>query len=302
MKHYQLRALVAVADNGSIRAAARALFLTQPAITKAIRDLENEIGLTLLVRQSRGVTLTHEGKMLLGRARMIVRELERAQEDIQALKGSAGGRLTIGVTPLAGLTVVPKAFALFREAWPEIELNFFEFTSDQLYDNLKNGMLDFAVGALPEERLNRLNSNTELISLPTSFAVRRDSPYATARSFAELQDVEWLHTDITGHFGLFISDIFRRHDLRPPKRITRCTSQALFYSLSMLTDVVIFWSRLSLEAPIVNRQFQALTLDEPLPDLKLNLMMREDGQLTRPAEYFISCIKQIAADEQRRLA
>lgn len=302
MKHYQLRALVAIADNGSIRAAARALFLTQPAVTKAIRDLETEVGLTLLVRQSRGVTLTHEGKVLLGRARMIVRELERAQEDIQALKGSAVGRLTIGVTPLAGMTVMPQAFAMFRAAWPEIELNFFEFTSDQLYEHLKNGMLDFAVGALPEERLNRRNSNLELISLPTSFAVRRDSPYAQARSFAELQDVEWLHTDITGHFGLFISDIFQRHGLPPPKRITRCSSQALFYSLSMLSDVVIFWSRLSLEAPIVNRQFQALELNEPLPDLKLNLMTREDGLLTRPAEYFIDCIKQVAADQTRRMA
>jgi DNA-binding transcriptional LysR family regulator len=301
MKHYQLRALVAAADSGSIRAAARSLFLTQPAVTKAIRDLEAEIGLTLLVRQSRGVTLTHEGKMLLGRARMIVRELERAQEDIQTLKGSAAGRLTIGVTPLAGMTVMPKAFALFRAAWPEIELNFFEFTSDQLYDNLKNGMLDFAVGALSEDRVNRQCSNTELISLPTSFAVRRGGPYAHCRTFAELQGMEWLHTDITGHFGLFISDIFKRHGLRPPKRITRCSSQALFYSLSLLSDVVIFWSRLALESPLVGSQFQALELNEPLPDLKLNLMLREDGLLTRPAEYFISCIRQVAAEEDLRM-
>lgn len=301
MKHYQLKALVAVADQGSIRAAARTLFLTQPAVTKALRELENEVGLALLVRQSRGVVLTQEGRVLLGRARMIVRELERAQEDIQALKGNSGGRLNIGVTPLAGLTVLPQAFNQFRRAWPDIELNFFEFPSDQLYDSLKNGNLDFAVGALPAERILRSSRNVELISLPTSFAVRRGSRYAQCTGFAELQDVEWLHTDITGHFGLFIAELFAQQGLKPPRRITRCSSQALFYSLSMLSDVVIFWSQLSLGAPILSQQFQTLELGAELPELKLNLMTREDGLMTRAGEYFMDCIRQVAAQEVAQL-
>jgi len=86
IKQYQLRALVAIADCGSIRSAAESLHLTQPAITKAIRDLEAELGLMLLVRGARGVTLTAEGRVLLARARMIGRELERAEEELRALK------------------------------------------------------------------------------------------------------------------------------------------------------------------------------------------------------------------------
>ena len=295
MKHYQLRALVAIADHGGIHAAARALFLSQPAVTKAMRELEQEVGLPLLLRKSRGVTLTPAGQTLLTRARMIVRELERAEEDLSNLKGNLGGRLAIGVTPLAGLTILPQAFAKFRASSPEIELSFFEYSSDQIYDNLKNGSLDFAVGALAEERISLPTGSTELLSLPTSFAIRKGSPYAQSRSLAELQDLEWLHTDLTGRHNLFLSELFASNGLRPPRRITRCSSQSLFYQLAMQNDVVIYWSQLALSAPILQDQFETIHLNQQLPDLKLNLMIREDGLLTRAAEYFIQCVQQVAA-------
>lgn len=296
MKHYQLKALVAVADHGSIHAAARVLCVSQPAITKAIRDLEAELGLNLLVRQARGARLTQEGRVLLLRARSIVRELERAEEDIATLKGHRGGRLVIGVTPLAGLTILPETFARFRRAWPEVELNFFEFTSDQIYENLKNGTLDLALGALNENQFKSHAFNQALFSLPTSFAVRRGSPLAQARSLAELHEAEWLHSDITGRFPLFLAELFARHQLPPPRRITRCTSQALFHSLALRNEVVFFWSLLAIDMPGLREQFQLLELGEALPDLTMSLMVREDCLLTRAGEYFIRCIHEVCAE------
>lgn len=91
MKQHQLVALVAVADHGGIHAAARALHLTQPAVTRALRDLETEVGTPLLQRQSRGVVLTAEGQVLLARARLIVRELQRAEEDMGSCAAAAAG-------------------------------------------------------------------------------------------------------------------------------------------------------------------------------------------------------------------
>jgi LysR family transcriptional regulator of abg operon len=295
IKQYQLRALVAIADSGSIRAAAAALCLSQPAITKAIRDLEGEIGLTLLVRSSRGVTLTPEGQVLLSRARMIGRELERVEEDIQLLKGQRGGRLQIGVTPLAGLTVMPKAFQRFRAAWPDIALSFLEVPVEQMYEALQDGRIDFAVGAVGPGR-QPPHGSVALVSLPTSFAIRRGSPYAAARSLAELRHLEWLHSDGSERFPAMIAELFARRGLAAPARITRCTSQSLFYHLATQADVVIFWSRLSLAVPMLFDQFQAIALEEPLPDLTLHLMLREDGLLTRPAEYFIRCVREVAQE------
>ncbi|HIV69464.1 MAG TPA: LysR family transcriptional regulator [Candidatus Aquabacterium excrementipullorum] len=297
MKHHQLTALVAVADHGGINAAARALHLTQPAITKAIKDLEAELGIVLLVRQTRGVTLTPEGQTLLARARLIVRELERAEEDMGLLKGQRGGKLVIGVTPLAGLTIVPKAFARFRQAWPEVELNFIEFTSEQIVENLRNGTLDVAVGAATGRHGDAPVQWEELFSLPTSLAVHRDSPLAASTTLAELQHAEWIHADITDRFPAFLSALFESQDLPPPRRVTRCTSQALFHSLAMQNDVVFFWSLFAIGMPMLRERFKALPLTADLPRLSMSLLVREDSMLTRAADYFARCIREVAREE-----
>jgi LysR family transcriptional regulator, regulator of abg operon len=297
LKHHQLIALVAVADQGSFHGAARALHLTQPAITKAIKDLEAELGILLVTRQARGVVLTDEGQTLLARARLIVREVRRAQEDVDQLKGRRDGELVIGVTPLAGLTIVPRAFARFRQAWPEIKVDFIEYTSDQLFAQLRSGSLDFAVGAATAGAGGTPVRHETLFSLPTSLAVQRDSPLARARSLAELHHAEWIHTDLTERFPGFLTELFAREGLAPPARVTRCTSQALFHSLAMANDVVFFWSLFAIGMPELRQRFTALPLAADLPRLSMSLLVREDSLLTRAAAYFIKCIREVAQSE-----
>ncbi|MCY4754819.1 LysR family transcriptional regulator [Pelomonas aquatica] len=297
MKQHQLVALVAVADHGGIHAAARALHLTQPAVTRALRDLETEVGTPLLQRQSRGVVLTAEGQVLLARARLIVRELQRAEEDMGQLRGRRGGRLVIGVTPLAGLTIVPKAFARFRQAWPEVALDFVECTPEQLHENLHNSRLDFAVGSTTAPQGDTTLRWEPLFSLPTAFGVRRDSPLAASRSLAELQGAEWIHTDVSGRFPALLAELFAREGLAPPARVTRCTSQALFHSLAMENDVVFFWSLFAIGMPELRQRFSALPLGLTLPRLSMSLLVHEDSLLTRAADYFIRCIREVAREE-----
>ncbi|SEK56266.1 transcriptional regulator, LysR family [Roseateles sp. YR242] len=297
MKQHQLLALVAVADHGGINAAARALHLTQPAITKAIKDLETGLGIRLLSRHTRGVNLTPEGETLLKRARLIVREMQRAQEDVGAMKGERGGRLSIGVTPLAGLTILPRAFSLFRAAWPEVELNFIEYTSDQLYDKLQQGALDFAVAATTGQEPAGSLASEPLCSLRTSLAVHRDSPLARCTQLRELHDAEWIHTDITDRFPAFLAALFGQHGLKPPRRVTRCTSQALFHSLAMQNDVVFFWSLFAIGMPLLRERFTPLPVAQDLPRLNMSLLVREDGLLTRAAEDFVRCIRDVAQEE-----
>lgn len=301
MKHHQLIALVAVADHGGIHAAARALHLTQPAVTKALRDLETELGCPLLLRQSRGVVPTVEGQLLLTRARLIVQELRRAEEDLAQFMGQRGGRLVIGVTPLAGLTILPKAFSRFRQAWPAVELDFVECTPEQLHDQLRSSRLDFAIGSATGMQDESPTRKEELFALPTAFGVRRDSPLATARSLAELQQAEWLHTDITGRFPVFLAELFAAQGLPRPQRVTRCTSQALFHSLAMQNDVVFFWSLFAIGMPELRQRFVSLPLGLKLPQLTMTLLVREDSLLTRAADYFIRCIREVAHEEWQTL-
>lgn len=297
LKQHHLKALIAAAEHGGIHAAARAIHLTQPAVTKAIKDLETEVGLPLLDRQSRGVSLTSEGRVLLARAQLIVRELERAEEELAHIKGLREGRLVIAVTPLAGLTILPKAFSLFRGAWPDIKLEFVESTSDQLYDQLRQGQVDFAIGSANDPSDDLPARRDVLFTLPTAFGVRRDSPLAQARSLSDLAEAEWLHADISGQFPTFLGELFASQGLRTPKRLTRCTSQALLHSLAMQNDVVFFWSLFAIGMPELRQRFVSLPLGLETPRLSMSLLVREDRLLTRPAEYFIRCIREVATTE-----
>src|SRR5579859_2720430 len=125
MKLHQLEALVASADAGSIRAAARALGLSQAAVTRSLRELEANERLPLLIRAPEGIGFTEHGKVLLTHARLVLNQLEHAQSDLERLRGRVEGRLMIGVTPWVTLTFLAEAVLLFRKQMPEIRLELF---------------------------------------------------------------------------------------------------------------------------------------------------------------------------------
>ena len=91
MKLHQLQALVSIADNGSIRAAARKLGVSQTAAAKAVRELESELQLPLLNRNASGVGLTRYGRSLLTHARQMLEQMGRAQQELAHLRGETVG-------------------------------------------------------------------------------------------------------------------------------------------------------------------------------------------------------------------
>ena len=100
MKDHQLKALVQVADSGSIRAAARAMNLSQSALTKALRELEEDIGAELLQRSYKGIGFTPEGNALLIRARLVLATIDKARAEIRQMRGGAGAHVKAAITPL----------------------------------------------------------------------------------------------------------------------------------------------------------------------------------------------------------
>src|SRR5881392_2074239 len=98
MKLHQLRNLVAVADAQSIRGAARAQGLAQPAITRGLRDLEKELGVPLLERHGKGISLNAYGQAFVVRARSVLKDVERGREEIEQLKGRGTGRVSVGLS------------------------------------------------------------------------------------------------------------------------------------------------------------------------------------------------------------
>src|SRR6185437_11888093 len=122
----RLKILKEVAYRGSLSRAADELSYTQSAVSQQIAALEAETGLALLERHPRGVSLTAAGQTLIGHADGVLARLEAAEEALQAISGLRGGRLRMASFASAGATLMPRAIAEFRAAYPGVELSLAE--------------------------------------------------------------------------------------------------------------------------------------------------------------------------------
>ncbi|MGA4846997.1 LysR family transcriptional regulator [Streptomyces sp. G5(2025)] len=118
----RLAALVAVSEAGSITRAAERLGYTVPALSQQLAKLEREAGAALLVRHHRGARLTGAGELLVGHARRVLDEMERARHELARLAGLSGGRLRLGTFQTAGIHLLPPVLSAFRRAHPEVGL------------------------------------------------------------------------------------------------------------------------------------------------------------------------------------
>lgn len=135
----QLRAFLAVVEHGSFSAAARALDLSQPAVTMQVQALESDVGATLLDRRYRGVDLTEAGKTLLPHARAVIGELEEARDELEALSGAVTGRLTIAASTTPGQYVLPNLLGEFLRTYPEVGVTIAVHDTAEVVDIVESG-------------------------------------------------------------------------------------------------------------------------------------------------------------------
>ncbi|WCN82103.1 LysR family transcriptional regulator [Micromonospora sp. LH3U1] len=140
-----LQVFRAVAEHGSITAAARSLRYTQSAVSRQIAALEAETGSPLLDRLPRGVALTEQGRCLLGHAEAVLDRLDTARRDLAALRDLSTGRLRVGAFPTAVAALVPRALASFKSDHPEVALSLVEGLTPRLLERLVDGDADVAV-------------------------------------------------------------------------------------------------------------------------------------------------------------
>lgn len=283
MKLNQLRALAAVADTGSIQEASRLLHLTQPALSKAIKELEASIGATLFVRSSKGVRLTAEGQRLVAHARLISENVRRAREDLEDMKGAAATEVTLGVTPVSAmLPPLSARLAAFRRDFPQARLRVQEMRPAQLLEQLREGAMDFALTSQPVP-LDRSIECTPVCRLPTLIAARRGHPLAAARSVRELLDADWLTLDPLADEQSPFHALFAARGLAVPARVIECTSMSLAFELCWRSDTLVLLSGESRRSPFITQTMTFLEVQEPVPDRAISLLTRDRHVLTRAA-------------------
>jgi DNA-binding transcriptional LysR family regulator len=283
----QLRDLLAVADAGSIRGAARALNVSQPALSRSIHQLETELHAQLLDRSGRGVVPTSAGKALIARARTIRSELERAREEQAQLAGASSGSVAFGVVPQAAIHIVPPALTQFRREHANTAVRIVDGLAHVLLPQLREGLLDFVIGSRPQGHLDSHFKFQPLFTNQIVVGARRGHPLRKARSLRELVESQW----VIYWTGAIIPDIFVKNGLEPPRSVVRSDSYVAFLTLLAGTDMVAPMSRMLFEQPLARSFFEAFDLRERLPEFSIGLFQRTESPPTPFAANMVAAVK-----------
>ncbi len=149
MELRHLRYFVAVAELGSVSRAAEKLFIAQPPLSTQIKQLEDEVGVKLLVRYSRGVRLTDAGSAFLAEAKDLLARSERAKRLARHSNSAMGGVVRIGYVPSAGHTALPRILRQVRQIRPDAEIDVCELITPQQVQALCTGEIDVGLARAP---------------------------------------------------------------------------------------------------------------------------------------------------------
>lgn len=149
MELRNLHAVVEVARRGGFSPAARALFTTQPNVSKTVRQLEDELGVALFDRVGRKTELTDAGRVVYRRARSILNETEDMLGELDELRGLRRGVLRLGLSLFGSSVLFAPVFTMFRRRYPGVEISLVEHGSKRLEELLRAGEVDLAASLTP---------------------------------------------------------------------------------------------------------------------------------------------------------
>jgi len=280
-----LRAFLLVAESGSFSLAARKLHLTQPAVSKRVAQLEEELGTPLFDRIGRTVRTTEAGDALLPHARAIQRELQAAEQSVRDLAGEVGGHLRLATSHHVGLHRLPPVLSYFSNSFPAVHLDIDFMDSEQAYELTLRGEVELAVVTLSPAPVP--NCITRAIWLdPLDFMVQAGHELSRRRDvdLGELSRHPAILPGLNTYTGQIVKNLFDRRGL--PVDIAIATNY--LETIRMMAAVGLGWTVL----PRSMRDQSLVTL--PVRDARiertLGVVHHEGRSLSRAAGAFIDAL------------
>ncbi len=290
MKLNALRDFLAVAERGSLRAAARQTDGSQPAISRSIQELEKELGVVLFERSSTGVKLTPMGQVFLRRASSVRNELRMAQEELDQLRGETHGRLTVAMSSVSHIALLPNALRSFRARYPNVVMDILEAVYPTVEVDLRESRVDLYVGPTPGDVGPELLSET-LFENTRQIVGRKGHPLAQARSLRDLVDAEWITTSITHAAQEELEPLFLQNGLPSPRLVMRARSTLTFLVALAYSDLLMMLPIQWTQSPLLRDVVAPLRVSELLPAPAIRLVRRAGLPLTPAADYFCDMMR-----------
>ena len=289
METQNLRAFALVARNGSFSAAAEKLHLTQPAVSKRVAILEQQLGTELFDRIGRHVGLTEAGRALLPHAELIEQQLFTAEQSVRDLSGAVGGALRLATSHHIGLHRLPPILSQFSREFGDVHIDIDFMDSEQAYDLIMQSKIELAVVTLAPD------SGASFVTVPVwhdplEVMVSPDHVLAS-EGVSSLQELSLSPAVLPGlntYTGQIVKQLFDSHHL------TLNVSLATNYleTIRMMASVGLGWTIL----PRSMRTDSLLALD--IPDLAieriLGVVYHRGRSLSRAAQAFVDVLQESA--------
>ena len=208
-----------IAQYGTITAAAKQLYISQPSLSQTLRQIEDEVGTPLFDRSTSPFHLTYAGERYLKAVEAMLDIETRLKEEIESIRRDDGGRLRLGISVTRAMQVLPDVIPIFTKAYPNVTIELTEAASASLEGLLQKGQIDLALAAL---EANEANIAYELIEKESiGILAGKDSQLAQlvpsgATIRLEMVEKEAFVSLDTSHSSRIIQDrLFRRYNIRP---------------------------------------------------------------------------------------
>ncbi|GGC87737.1 LysR family transcriptional regulator [Chelatococcus reniformis] len=285
-----LRAFVEVVRQGSFSRAAKVVFATQSTVSKAVKQLEDELGVPLLDRIGHRSTLTVAGEVVYRRAVQMLAQRDDLMSELQDLQGLRRGTLRLGLPPVGSSTLFAPLFAIYRNRHPGIDIRLVEHGSDRLEEILRNGEIDLAALLLPvseEFAWQQVRREPLVALLPAAHALAQ----RTSVTLVDLKDVPFVLFETGFALNRIILGASRRHGFEPV--VAARSSQIDFVvELAAVGLGVAFLPRMIAQQrphPAVAR----VPLAEPQTGWDIAMIWRRGAYLSQAAQAWLALVREI---------
>lgn len=240
MNVHDLRQFVEIIDQGSISKAAERLNVSQPALTKRVRNLETALDARLLVRSNTGVIATESGRSLYAHARAVIAEVEHAEAEIRRINGGERGNLRIGVLPSVSSELFAQAIARLTAKDPGLHIHITESPNYELMPALRRREYDFIVAIADRFEPDPAVRHRIILRDKLRIIARADHPLAELNTVtcADLVKYPWAHPVVGTTHRPILAQLFKGSGIEPPQAHIECASVQFMTTLIANSDAL----------------------------------------------------------------
>lgn len=283
IKLHHLRILVALGEQGNLTQVAKMMHITQPALSKWLTQLEEDIGMELFERHSKGLRASKAGKLFLQHARRLINDMERSQTEMERYKqGGLSGSLKIGCSPVATDCVSQAILHLLKEM-PDVHFNIEEKVMEPLLNDLLSGAIDVVVGRVGGRALGLPLNYQVLYTEPVCFVARTDHPLAKKSTvkWDDLAHWRWIVWPTGTPIRQSIDNALVDNNVMLPENIIESSSMNVSINLLQNSEMISILSLRLAEHYASEKQLAILNLPKIEQKGSVGVFWRKDSPPSR---------------------